>query len=149
VLSNSYETSTNDGNTLTAEGRLLLKQNLHILVSGMYNSVQPIKWRKQMSDIKNKNKKESRNKIYSLPLTEARNTLGKVVKRSYLNKDTFILEKDGVPMAALMNIDDFEDYLDSRDEELKKELRQSHQDYLDGNVRPFDEFLAELNSKKK
>lgn len=102
-----------------------------------------------MSDIKNKNKKESRNKIYSLPLTEARNTLGKVVKRSYLNKDTFILEKDGVPMAALMNIDDFEDYLDSQDEELKKQIRQSHQEYLDGKARPFEEFLAELNPKKK
>ena len=50
-----------------------------------------------------------------MPVTEARNNLGKVVRRVHIDKETFILEKDGIPIAALMNIVEFEGYLDTQD----------------------------------
>ena len=82
--------------------------------------------------------------IHSLPLTEARNNLGKVVRRAHMNKETFILEKDGIPIAALMNIEEFEDYLDTQDTKLNKKIKQSYKEYLSGKARPVEEFLAEL-----
>lgn len=87
--------------------------------------------------------------FHRLPLTEARNNLGKVVRRAHMNNETFILEKDGIPIAALMNIDDFEDYLDTKDPKLSKQIKQSYIEYLDGKTRPVEEFLADLNNSKK
>jgi hypothetical protein len=34
-----------------------------------------------------------------------------VIKRVHLDKDSFILEKGGIPVAALLDIDEFEDWL--------------------------------------
>lgn len=85
--------------------------------------------------------------VHHLPLTEARNNLGKVVRRAHMNNETFILEKDGIPIAALMNIDDYEDYLDTQDPKLAKQIKKSHEEYLEGKARPVDEFLAELTNE--
>lgn len=87
---------------------------------------------------------KNKSTIHRLPLTEARNNLGKVVRRAHLNNETFILEKDGIPIAALMNIDDFEDYLDIKDPKINKQIKQSYKEYLNGKARPVEEFLAEL-----
>ena len=46
-----------------------------------------------------------------LPITKASVNLGAVVKRAHLNKEYFILEKDGIPIAGIMGIDEFQDYL--------------------------------------
>lgn len=35
---------------------------------------------------------------------------GLVVRRAHLNREYFILEKDGIPVAGVMNIDELEDY---------------------------------------
>ena len=43
-----------------------------------------------------------------LPITKARINLGAVVKQVHLNKEYVILEKDGIPIAALMDVDEFE-----------------------------------------
>lgn len=84
--------------------------------------------------------------VHRLPLTEARNNLGKVVRRVHINNETFILEKDGIPIAALMNISDFEDYIDTQDPKLNRQIKQSYKEYLQGNARPIEEFIAELKS---
>jgi hypothetical protein len=94
-----------------------------------------------MQELKNKTL------IHHLPLTEARNNLGKVVRRAHLNNETFILEKDGIPIAALMNIDDFEDYLETKNPSRNKQIKQSYKEYLDGKSRPVEEFLAELKGE--
>ena len=93
---------------------------------------------------------KNKSMFHRLPLTEARNNLGKVVRRAHMNNETFILEKDGIPIAALINIDDFEDYLDTQNPKLNKQIKQSYAEYLGGKTRPVEAFLAELsNSKKK
>jgi hypothetical protein len=42
--------------------------------------------------------------VQRLPLTQARNSLGAVVKRVHLTKGYVILEKDGIPLAGVMDI---------------------------------------------
>jgi hypothetical protein len=87
--------------------------------------------------------------VQRLPLTQARVHLGAVVRRVHLNKEYFILEKDGIPIAGLMDIDEFEDYLELQDPKVREHIRQSNQEYLAGKSRPAEEFLKELRQETK
>lgn len=79
-----------------------------------------------------------------IPITKARINLGSIVKRASMNNEYFILEKDGYPVAGIMSIDEFEDYLDTNDFKIKKEIKESYKDYKAGRVRPVKEILKEL-----
>ena len=93
-------------------------------------------------------KKHSKRMVKHLPIIEARRHLGKVVKNIRINKDYFVLEKDGIPIAGLMDIDEFEDYLELQDPKLKKQICKSYTEYHKGKARPFEEFLRELQKTK-
>ena len=54
--------------------------------------------------------------VHRIPLTKARINLGQVVRRAHVNREYFILEKDGIPVVGIMHVDDLEDYLDQQDE---------------------------------
>ena len=82
--------------------------------------------------------------VQRLPITQARINLGALVKRVHLNKEYVILEKDGIPIAGVMDIDEFEDYLELRDPRVREHIRKSYQEYRAGKGRPIEEFLAEL-----
>ncbi len=86
--------------------------------------------------------------VRRLPITKARINLGALVKRVHLHKEYVILEKDGIPIAGLMDIDEFEDYLELQDPNVREHIRKSNEEYLAGKSRPLDEFLAELNPSK-
>jgi PHD/YefM family antitoxin component YafN of YafNO toxin-antitoxin module len=64
--------------------------------------------------------------VHHLPITKARINLGAVVKQVHLNKEYVILEKDGIPIAALMDVDEFEDYLELQDPKVKKDIAISN-----------------------
>ena len=66
--------------------------------------------------------------VERLPLTQARNSLGAVVKRVHLGKTYVILEKDGIPLAGLMDIDEFEDYLELHDPKVRAHIAKSRQE---------------------
>ena len=83
----------------------------------------------------------------TIPLTTARVNLGSVVRRVHLKKERFILEKDGYPVAALIDIDEFEDYLDSQDEGLKKQIRASRKEFATRKGKSFDSLLARMEKK--
>ena len=88
--------------------------------------------------------------VSRLPLTKARVNLGALIKRVHNNKEHFILEKDGIPVAALLDVDEYEDYLDARDPELKKQIREGHEEYRQGKLtEDLDTFLAKLKAKPK
>jgi hypothetical protein len=87
--------------------------------------------------------------VHRIPLTRARINLGQVVRRAHVNREYFILEKDGIPVAGIMHVDDLEDYLDQQDAALKEQIKTGHQDYLAGKARDASEFLAELNRPPK
>ncbi len=91
--------------------------------------------------------KSKRGVIHRLPLTRARVNLGAVVRRVRVNKEYVILEKDGIPVVGLMDIDEFEDYLELRDPKVRRHIQKSNDQYLAGNSRPAEEFLAELRSE--
>jgi len=71
------------------------------------------------------------------------------VKRVHLNKEYVILEKDGIPLAGLMDIDEFEDYLELRDPKVRAIIRKGTEDFLAGKSRPAREALADLLGRKK
>ena len=87
--------------------------------------------------------------IQRLPIAQARINLGAIVKRAHLKKEYFILEKDGVPIAGLMGIDEFEDYLELRDPKVREDIRMSYQEHLAGKGRPAEQLLAELRAGRK
>lgn len=82
--------------------------------------------------------------VQHVPITQARINLGALVKRVHLNKEYFILEKDGIPVAGLMDIEEFEDYLELQDPKVRKHIQKSRAEYLAGKSRPVEEFLVEL-----
>jgi hypothetical protein len=67
-----------------------------------------------------------------------------LVTRVRRNKEYIILEKDGAAIAGVMDIDEFEDYLELRDPKVQAHIRKSNQEYLTGKSRPAEEFLAEV-----
>ena len=88
-------------------------------------------------------------RVHRLPITQARINLGAVVKRARLNKEYFILEKDGIPVAGLMDIDEFEDYLELQDPKVRAIIAKGRQEYLAGQSRPARELLNELRPRKR
>jgi PHD/YefM family antitoxin component YafN of YafNO toxin-antitoxin module len=82
--------------------------------------------------------------VQHLPLTQARINLGALVKRVHLNKEYVVLEKDGIPVAGVMPIDEFEDYLELRDPKVRAHIRKSNAQYLAGKSRPAEDFLAQI-----
>ena len=56
-----------------------------------------------------------------------------------------ILEKDGVPLAGVMDIDEFEDYLELRDPKVRAHIAQSRREFQAGKSRPIEQFLQELD----
>jgi len=85
--------------------------------------------------------------ISRLPLTKARVNLGQVVRRVHINREYFILEKDGIPVAGIMHVEDLEDYLELRDPTLKKQIVKSNAEYHRGKAREATKFLAELRPR--
>jgi hypothetical protein len=87
--------------------------------------------------------------VHRIPLTKARINLGQVVRRVHVNREFFILEKDGIPVAGIMHVDDLEDYLEQQDESLKEQIKQGYRDYLNGKTRDVGDFLKELRPPAK
>ena len=86
--------------------------------------------------------------VTRIPLTKARINLGAIVERVYKGKECFILEKDGLPIAALMDVDEFEDYLELHDPEINRAIAESRKEYLAGRSRPAEELLRELEQEE-
>jgi len=86
--------------------------------------------------------------VTRLPITKARVNLGAVVKRVHLNKEYIIIEKDGIPIAGLMDIDEFEDYLEHQDASVRTTIEASDTEYRAGKSRPASELLSELTAEK-
>lgn len=87
--------------------------------------------------------------IRTIPMTKARNNLGDLVNRVHHNKEYFILEKDGVPVVGIMDIDEFEDYLELNDPKAQRDIRKSTEEFRAGKSRPARELLAELQAAEQ
>ncbi len=93
--------------------------------------------------------KNTARKISYIPITKARINLGSIVRRVRLNKEYFILEKDGIPVAGIMDADELEDYLELQDPKVRRFIQKSNEDIRAGQTRPAEELLAELREENK
>jgi hypothetical protein len=85
-------------------------------------------------------------KVHRIPITKARINLGQIVRRAHVNNECFILEKDGIPVAGIIDIDELEDYLEMKDPNIKKQIAESYRAYENGQSRPIDAFLTDLKT---
>src|SRR5438552_17732496 len=79
--------------------------------------------------------------VQRLPITKARINLRQLARRAHVNKEYFILEKDGIPVIGIMDADEMEDYLELRDERVAVAIRRSNADRAAGRVRPAEVLL--------
>jgi hypothetical protein len=86
----------------------------------------------------------SKTVIHHLSITKARINLGQVAKRVRLNKEYFILEKDGIPIVGIMGADELEDYLERHDPKVGASIKKSAAEYRAGKTRPAGDLLASL-----
>ena len=82
-----------------------------------------------------------------VPLTQARARFGEIMRRVQADKEHFVLERDGVPVAALIDIDEFEDYLELQDPKVGQIIAESHSDYQAGRSYPAEDLLAGLQGE--
>ena len=87
--------------------------------------------------------------VHRLPMTKARVNLGALVKRVHLNKEYVVLEKSGIPIAGLMDIDEFEDYLELKDPRVKRHIAASAKEYAASESRPAVGFFEELERDER
>jgi PHD/YefM family antitoxin component YafN of YafNO toxin-antitoxin module len=93
-------------------------------------------------------KRKQKPMVRHLPITKARINLGAVVKQVHLNKEYVVLEKDGIPIVALMDAEEFEDYLELQDPEVKRHIAASTKEYREGKSFPAEDLIAELEEKE-
>jgi prevent-host-death family protein len=87
--------------------------------------------------------------ITHIGLSEARARLGAVIERARVDKEYVVLERSGKPVAALVDIDEFEDWLELADPAVQRIIQESREDELAGRLRPARELLAELLAEEK
>ncbi len=58
-----------------------------------------------------------------------------------------VLEKDGIPIAALMDAEEFEDYLELQDPEVKRHIAASTKEYREEKSSPAEDLIAESEEK--
>jgi hypothetical protein len=84
--------------------------------------------------------------VKTIPITKARINLGEVIKGVHLNKENFVLEKGGIPVAAIFDIDEFEDWLEMKDPKIKEQIRRGYEEYKKGKTAPLDKFLSKIKA---
>jgi hypothetical protein len=85
--------------------------------------------------------------VRRIPITKARVNLGQVARRAHINREYFILETDGIPVAGILSADELEDYLEMQEPGLKAQIRKSSEEYHQGKSRNAAAFLTELRRK--
>ena len=85
--------------------------------------------------------------VTTIPLTQARIRLGELVKRAHIGKEHFILEKDGYPVAGIIDFEELEDYLELNDPKINTEIQRSRMEYSAGRGKPASELITKLEKK--
>jgi prevent-host-death family protein len=88
--------------------------------------------------------KSSNPRIRHVPLTQARASLGTIVNDVNRTRDYVVVERGGLPVAAIMDIDEFEDYLELRDPKVRERIAAASREHRAGMSVPAEELLADL-----
>ena len=57
--------------------------------------------------------------VKTIPAVEARVHFGEIMRKSFKNRDRFVVEKSGIPMVVIINADDYAHLVGERDERFK------------------------------
>lgn len=87
--------------------------------------------------------------VRHINVTEARSALGRLLNRVHRNKEYVVIEKNGLPIAVLMDVDEFEDYLEANDPAVQKRITASTREYGEGKATPAATLGAELEEIAK
>ncbi len=80
-----------------------------------------------------------------LPVSKARGSLGAVLRHLHEDKVPVILERNGEPIAVILDLDEYEDRTDLHDPATKAAIEESRRQYEANKGRPIEEFFAELD----
>ena len=93
----------------------------------------------------------SKKRTKLISAVEARTRLGHLLDEVQKGKHHFIVERRGKPLAAILSIEEFEDYLDRCYDDhpaLKEALIESQKDYEIGRVGSLDDLYKSLKPLK-
>src|SRR5437660_5675718 len=87
--------------------------------------------------------------IRSVQISKAKSSLNSLVKRVHRDHEYLILKDNGTPLAAVMDIDEFEDYLEVNDPRVQRDIEQSNKEIREGKRRPASELLEKLEQDQR
>lgn len=82
--------------------------------------------------------------IRHIPLTQARASLGALVNDVNRNNEYVVVERGGLPVAVIMDFDEFEDYLDLRDPAVRERIAAASRENHAGESVPAEDLLPRL-----
>ncbi len=85
--------------------------------------------------------------VHHIPITKARINLGQIVRRAHLNREYFVLEKDGIPVAGIINVDEMEDWLEQQNPGMCTQIAEGYAEYQKGDTTSLDEFITDVRKK--
>jgi PHD/YefM family antitoxin component YafN of YafNO toxin-antitoxin module len=85
--------------------------------------------------------------VRHISIDKARTALDSIVRRAHKNKEHFILEKNGVPVAGIIDVDELDDHLELHNASLKRQIKAGYKEYRAGKTKTADAFIAELRGR--
>jgi prevent-host-death family protein len=83
-------------------------------------------------------------RIRHVPLTQARASLGTIVNDVNRTSEYVVVERGGLPVAVIMDIDEFEDYLELRDPAARSRIAKASLEHRAGKSSPAEDLLPRL-----
>ncbi|MDP3785194.1 MAG: type II toxin-antitoxin system prevent-host-death family antitoxin [bacterium] len=81
--------------------------------------------------------------VKTLSIQEAQNKLPGIVKK-LRSGDFVVVEKQGKPIAGIVDFEDMEDFLELNNESLQKQIRKGYKEFKVGKAIPARTFLKTL-----
>jgi prevent-host-death family protein len=82
--------------------------------------------------------------IRHVPLTQARASLGNLVNDVNRDGEYVVVERGGLPVAVIIDFDEFEDYLDLRDPAVRERIAEASREHRAGQSSPAEDLLPRL-----
>jgi hypothetical protein len=86
--------------------------------------------------------------IHRVPIDQAERFLRRTANRLRGREEYAIVEEDGVPIAGVVAMDEFEDYMELQDAELQKQIAEGYAEYQRGETQLARGFLAEVRANR-
>lgn len=83
-------------------------------------------------------------RVVHVPLTQARSSLGTIVNEVNRSGEYVVIERGGLPVAVIMDIDEFEDYLDLHDPAVGERIAMASREHHAGKSSPAGGLLSRL-----